>query len=197
MAASLACTALERRSAKIMNVDVAAMSTILLGSAFEALHCRGAETHHSHREVWCGVERLDPANTRLGERVLAGVRPRGVPLALDGDELSRPMFVAAQLIYVRNQFAHGKIPPNPLFSLPSVLNNANLIHAATSVLAAVLGDDISRLVECVVPERTSDELSVVNRLGLGFDPVHAALVDGRTLLQSLERMLVPESEGAA
>jgi hypothetical protein len=193
MAASLAYAALERRTEKVMNVETPARTTILLGSAFEALHRRGTEEWHSHAEVVSRVSRLDPANTLLGHRVFAEVKPRDFPAICPGDAFTRPMFVAAQLTYLRNQFAHGTIPPASLYSLPPELGNANLVHAATGVLAALIGDDISRLLDCVVPPQTAKELELVQRLGLRYDVVHAALEDSRSLLLELEATLVPKA----
>lgn len=67
MAEDLACAAMERRNQKVENVATGARSYVLLGSAFEALHCKGSAARHTHADVITGVERLNPGSTSLGD----------------------------------------------------------------------------------------------------------------------------------
>lgn len=191
MAADLACAAMERRNQKVQNVATGARTYVLLGSAFEALHCRGADARHSHADVIRGVRRLDAASTSLGDGVFSEQGIKRPPKPEPGTTVTRPMFATAQLFHLRNTYAHGRTPTDVDYRLPAELTECHAMHAATMILAVLLGDDLSRELDCVVPGGTREMIEVQVRLGLPFKSVHAALIDGRDLLDSLAEAIVP------
>jgi hypothetical protein len=192
MAADLACAAMERRNQKVQNVATGARTYVLLGSAFEALHSRGSEARHTHVDVIKGVARLDPGPTSLGERVFSTEGIRRPPSPAEGDVATRPMFAAAQLVYLRNKYAHGRAPADSDYQLPAELNGCNSMHAATLILAALVGDDLSREMDCVVPGETHEIMAAQERLDLPFELVHHALIDGGALRDCLVEAIVPQ-----
>lgn len=191
MAADLACAAMERRNQKVQNVATGARTYVLLGSALEALHCRGLDGKHTHANVIKGVARLDPASTSLGEKVFSEEGLKRPPKPEPGAAATRPMFAAAQLVHLRNTYAHGRAPVESDYTLPAELNECHPMHAATLILAALVGDDLSRELNCVVPGGTSEMMAAQERLEVPFELVHAALIDGRKLLDSLAEAIVP------
>lgn len=191
MAADLACAAMERRNQRVQNVATGARTYVLLGSALEALHCRGSDAKHNYDEVIEGVRRLDSASTSLGEAVFSERGLRRPPKPEAGTVVTRPMFAVAQLLHLRNTYAHGRRPAESDHTLPAEMNGCHAMHAATLVLAALIGDDLSQELDCVVPEGTREMLEVRERLGLSRELVHDALADGRGLLNSLAEAIVP------
>ena len=101
------------------------------------------------------------------------------------------MFAAAQLLHLRNTYAHGRAPAESDYKLPAELNECHLMHAATLIIATLVGDDLSRELNCVVPDAIAEMMAVEKRLGLPFELVHAALMDGRNLLDCLVKAIVP------
>ena len=193
MAADLACASMERRNQKVQNVATGARTYVLLGSAYEALHCQGSEERHSHADVIRGVHRLDPASTTLGEAVFSEGGIWRPPVPEPGDEVTRPMFATAQLVYLRNTYAHGRVPADGDYELPEELNGAHPMHAATLILAVLIGDDLCRELDCVVPGDIPGMMAVETRLAVPFDQVRHALMDGRSLLDCLEKAIVPSA----
>ncbi len=191
MAADLACASMERRSQKVQNVATWARTYVLLGSALEALHCRGSDAWHSHADVIKGVARLDAASTSLGEMVFSEEGLKRPPKPEPGTAATRPMFAAAQLVHLRNTYAHGRAPAESDYTLPAELNECHPMHAATLILAALIGDDLSQELNCVVPGGTSEMIGVQERLDLPIELVHAALMDGRKLLKGLAEAIIP------
>lgn len=172
MAADLACAAMERRNQKVENVATGARTYVLLGSAFEALHCKGSSARHTHADVIRGVERLNPGSTSLGDKVFSEAGIERPPRPVGGTATTRPMFAIAQLVYVRNTYAHGRAPAAPDFMLPAELNGCHVMHAATLILAALVGDEL---------------LSVV---GGTSEPI-AAMYEGEAALEALAEAIIP------
>ena len=195
MAADLACAAMERRNQKVQNVATGARTYVLLGSAFEALHSKGSAEMHSHAEVAKGVSRLDGASTTLGEPVFSGRSLDGrPPVPKPGEKITRPVFATSHLFHLRNTYAHGRVTAEGDCKLSAELNEAHAMHAATLVLAVLIGDDMSRELDCVVPGDIPGMIEVEERLGLPSDLAHQALIDGRSLLECLEEAIVPASD---
>ena len=195
MAADLACSAMERRVHLVENVAPGARIFILLGTAFEALHCKGTSARHEHAAVVEEVERLEAHGTSLGNRVFSMRsicnRP---PKAKPGDKVTRPVFVAAHLFYLRNTFAHGRTPADDAYRLSADLNNAPVMDAALSVLACLIGDELSRELGCVLPEGYLEMNGLAQRLGVPLELVNEARIDARNLLNGLEEVIVPKDE---
>ena len=172
MAADLACAAMERRNQKVENVATGARTYVLLGSAFEALHCKGSSARHTHADVIKGVERLNPGSTSLGDKVFSEAGIERPPRPEPGTETTRPMFAVAQLVYLRNTYAHGRAPAASDFTLPPELNGCHPMHAATLILAALVGDEL------------------LNVVGWTSEPF-AAMYEGEDLLEALAEAIIP------
>lgn len=108
-----------------------------------------------------------------------------------GTVATRPMFATAQLVHLRNTYAHGRAPAESDNTLPAELNGCHPMHAATLILATLVGDDLSRELHCVVAGGTSEMIAVQERLDLPFELVHASLIDGRNLLDCLSKAIIP------
>ena len=173
MAADLACAAMERRNQRVENVATGARTYVLLGSAFEALHCKGSTSRHTHADVIKGVERLNPGSTSLGDKVFsaAGLKERP-PKPASGTDATRPMFAVAQLVHLRNTYAHGRAPAASDFTLPPEVNGCHPMHAATLILAALIGDEL------------------LNVVGGTSQPI-AAAYEGEDLLEALAEAIIP------
>lgn len=196
MAADLACAAMERRRQRVENVAQGARTYILLASAFEALHALGSKEWHKAIDILVGLSRLEGASTSLGGFVFSKQGIDKLPNPEPGTAATRPMFAIAQLFRIRNDYAHGRVPAEDSYRLPKELNECHVMHAATLILAALLGDDLSRELDCVVPPRLDEELELSHRLDIPFEVLNLVLTDSRILLSDLEEAIVPDSERA-
>lgn len=149
VAADLACAALERRAQRVENVAAPARAFILLASAFEALHYKGSSEEGSHRDVYSRVDRLNLlGRSDLAERLACTLRRGRAPLLTPDppgpstESITRPTFAVAQLFYLRNVYAHGRTAAMGDAALPAELNECSVLHAATLILALLIGDDL-------------------------------------------------------
>jgi hypothetical protein len=195
MAADLANAAMERRNQRVEHIATGARTCVLLASAFEALHCKGSDEPHSQRAVVRCVRRLRRASTRLGERIFSEGGLKRPPKPEKGKDVTRPMFAVAQILYLRNTYVHGRVPAKEAYTLPNDLNGAHVIHAAMLILAVLIGDDLLRDLDCIVPGATTRMSDLQARTGLPFELIHGALMDDRALLASLEKSIVPSISG--
>jgi hypothetical protein len=193
MAADLACAAIERRNQKVQNVATGARAYVLLGTAFEALHRRGSDKRHHYNAVIGDIARLEAGHTALGARIFSKHGLSNLP----GTVATRPMLAVAQLFYIRNLFAHGREPIESEYVLPADLNGCELMHAATLILAALIGDDLSLALGCAVPGAISEMMKLHEKIGLPFESLCAALTDSRDLLSCLENAITPKSGDAS
>jgi hypothetical protein len=176
MAADLACAAMERRSQRVENVASNARACVLLGSAYEALHCKGAVARHFLAQVIRGVGRLRPGSTALGERVFSGAGIERPPRPEAGVVATRPMFAVAQLVHLRNTYAHGRAPAMSEFTLPAELNECSIMRAATLTLAVLIGDELQDVVDA-----TSQPI--------------ASAYEAENLLEALAEAIIPANAG--
>ena len=163
---------MERRNQKVENVATGARTYVLLGSAFEALHCKGSNARHSHADVIKGVEGLNPGSTSLGDKVFSEEGIKRPPKPETGTAATRPMFAVAQLVLLRNTYAHGRAPAESDFTLPAELNGCHPMHAATLILAALVGQDL------------------LNCVGGTSEPI-AALYEGQDALDAMADAIIP------
>lgn len=194
MAADLACTAMETRSQNVESWAPAARTFILLASAFESLHSRGSPVRHTHSQVSERVSRLDVGTTHLGAPVFSSPRrdPTKPPAPMPGSIETRAVFATRHLFYLRNVFAHGRVPAQNEFTLPAELNNADVLRATTLILAGLVGGDLMEELGCPRLSQTNLVVEHAARLGLPPEALLAALWDGERLLETLEETLVPK-----
>ena len=104
------------------------------------------------------------------------------------------MFLVALLFHLRNRYAHGRLPGDHDEARYDELNRVHTTHAATLILAALIGDDLlSELgVDLSCPVLGMSDLRQEH--GLGSTPVNDALLDWKDLLDCLEAAIVPAAE---
>jgi hypothetical protein len=191
-AADLATAAMEVRTQMVENLAGDARACILLASAFEALHAKGATSHHNRREVCMACSRLCRADGRDWPRLFASSCLGWTPATSPGNEVTLPSLAVAYLFSLRNVFAHGRTPSADEFVFPQALNGTSVFHACTLILGALLSDDLLGAIGCIPTGDYSEIDILTNRFGVPFDVLHSTYSGGMQLRTRIAALIDPE-----